>query len=91
MVGYKEKCIRCRFAFICGGGCIRPALSNEESANIYDCDYYNNQFEDQLVKYTDSFLAAGNDSCQNTKNKESVGNETRADYQQKSRGDENEK
>ncbi|MBQ5968346.1 MAG: radical SAM protein [Clostridiales bacterium] len=91
MVGYKTKCIRCRFAFICGGGCIRPALPNEESANIYDCDYYNNQFEDQLVKYTDSFLAAGNDSCQNTINKESVGNEIRADYQQKSRGDKNEK
>ena len=91
MVGYKTKCIRCRFAFICGGGCIRPALPNEESANIYDCDYYNNQFEDQLVKYTDSFLAAGNDSCRSTESKGSVGNETRADYQQKSRGDEHEK
>ena len=91
MVGYKTKCIHCRYAFICGGGCIRPALSNEESANMYDCDYYNNQFEDQLVKYTDSFLAAGNDSDQSIESKESVGNETRADDYQKSRGDENEK
>lgn len=73
MVGYKEKCIRCKFAFICGGGCNRPALPNEESGNMYDCDYFNNRFEDQLVKYTDSFLAAGNDSCRNTNNNEAVG------------------
>lgn len=91
MVGYKTKCIRCRFALICGGGCIRPDLPNEESANMYDCDYYYNQFEDHLVKYTDSFLAAGNDSCRSTKNKESDGNEPRAEDYQKSRGDENEK
>ena len=58
---------------------------------MYDCDYYNTQFEEQLVKYTDSFLAAGNDSCRNTKSKESDGNEPRADDYQKSRGDENEK
>ena len=73
MLGYKKKCICCRFALICGGGCIRPALPNEESANIYDCDYYNNQFEDQLVKFTDSFLAAGNDS--DHRNERPVGNE----------------
>ncbi|MBR5040981.1 MAG: radical SAM protein [Clostridiales bacterium] len=79
MMGYKKNCIRCRFAFICGGGCIRPALPNEESANMYDCDYYNNRFEDQLVKYTDSFLAAGNNTSRNTKQRVSVGNEISAD------------
>lgn len=91
MVGYKKKCIRCKFALICGGGCIRPALPNEESANIYDCDYYNNQFEDQLVKYTDSFLAAGNDSYQITETKDLSGMNHPADQYKKSRGDKNEK
>lgn len=77
MLGYKKDCIRCRYAFICGGGCIRPALSNEASANMYDCDYYNNRFEDQLVEYTDSFLAAGNDSCRSTNNERIVGENSR--------------
>ena len=59
-LAYDKECIACRFAFLCGGGCRRPALPKEASAHQYDCEYYHNMFEDYLARVTDVYIAAGN-------------------------------
>ena len=60
-LGYNKECLKCKYAFTCGGGCHRPMLPGETSASFFNCDYYYNMFEDYLVRVTDEYLAAGNE------------------------------
>ena len=45
-----NECIECKYAFLCGGGCRRPALPGEITSHQYDCEYYNELFADYLAK-----------------------------------------
>ena len=60
MVAFNEKCLGCKYAFLCAGGCHRPAINSEACASIYDCDYYHNLFEDYLARVTENYLATLN-------------------------------
>lgn len=58
---YNRECLRCKFAFICAGGCHRPVLPKETAASVYECDYYKNTFESYLAGIGNEYLAAGNE------------------------------
>jgi len=60
MLAYKEDCLRCKYAFICAGGCFRPLLPGEQSAAEYECDYYRYMFADYIARVTDAYLAEEN-------------------------------
>ena len=60
MLPYNKKCLACKYAFLCAGGCHWQELKMKPSALTYDCDYYHNLFEDHLARITEEFLAAEN-------------------------------
>ncbi|SES39840.1 radical SAM/SPASM domain-containing protein [Butyrivibrio fibrisolvens] len=60
-VAYDKMCYRCKYLFLCSGGCRRPELPNEAHSNAKECDYYQNMFSEYLAKLTDEYLAAGNE------------------------------
>ena len=57
MIAFNKECLGCKYAFLCAGGCHRPAINKESAASVYDCDYYHNLFEDYLARVTESYLA----------------------------------
>ena len=48
-IAYNE-CLECKYAFLCGSGCRRPALPGETTSHDYDCEYYRDLFADYLAK-----------------------------------------
>ena len=62
MLPYNRDCLGCRYAFLCAGGCHRPALPGETSAAAYECDYYKTMFGDYLARVADAYLVSGNGS-----------------------------
>lgn len=63
MLPYNRDCLACRYAFLCGGGCHRPALKGETSAAAYECDYYKTMFSGYLARIADAYLDSGSVSA----------------------------
>ena len=57
LLAHNKKCLSCRYALICAGGCHRYVITGENSDNSYDCEYYNNLFDEYLAKVTEEYLA----------------------------------
>lgn len=58
---YNRECLRCKFAFLCAGGCRKPVLPKETAAANDECDYYKHTFESYLAGIANEYLAVGNE------------------------------
>lgn len=56
----KDKCIKCKYGFLCGGGCNWQSLPGVNDNCSFDCDYYYYRFDEYLARVTEEYLSAGN-------------------------------